>query len=350
MIKIPQLFRTYIWLVETIRRYQPITLEEINRIWTRTELSEGSPIPRNTFSRHLQAIEEMFDILITCSHGKGASYRIADASQLRSNTLQRWMLSTMSVAGAVQESRTLHDRILLENVPSGDILLTELTRAMQNSHTLTISYRKFIDSQPYQCEVEPYSLKLFRQRWYLLARRTDRSYLAIYALDRMEFATETEQSFRLPDAFMAEQHFRHMYGVFQPGKDEEPVHIRLRTYNGEWNYLRTLPLHHSQKEVKTNGHKDNKSRDAALARADAKPVTKPLAEHVSASVSEPVAEPFAEPYVDFTLYVSPTYDLKLELLAHANNIEVLEPQSLRQEMYDMLQRAARRYEQGKLHR
>lgn len=305
MIKAAQLFQTYIWLVDTIRRCQPVSFEEINRRWMLTAMSGGEPFNARTFRRARNAIEEMFDINIHCSLGANGMYRIHDES-MRGNSVKQWMLSTLSVTGAVRDAHKMQDRILLESVPSGDQMLTEVTRAMQNGHTLRICYQKFIDSEPYEAELEPYCLKLFHQRWYLLSHRVDRDYLAIYSLDRMQRADETANPFELPKGFDPKEFFGNMFGVFQPAKDEKPVNLILRTYKGEWNYLRTLPMHHSQTEVDRGRTRDG------------------------------------EEYVDFRFRLFPTHDLKFELLSRIANIEILEPVELRHEICDMLVRAAER--------
>lgn len=311
--KVPQMFQTYIWLIDTIRRHQPITLAQINRRWLNNALSEGEEFHRNRFREYCIGIEEMFGVEIACDRGGTASkeryaYRITNEQELRHNPMTRWLLSTMTVAGAVRDSQHLQRRILLEHVPSGDELLLSLTRAMEAGRTVKVQYQKFKDAEPYECELEPYCLKLFRQRWYLLAHRIDRTYLAIYALDRMSEVEETENAFQVPDDFDAELHFAEMYGVFQPTAQEPASRILLRTYRGEWNYLRTLPLHHSQ-------------REEAIVRAP------------DGSIQ----------YVDFSLYVSPTLDLRIELLSRGSSIEVIAPAMLRQQMQDDLRKTLDQY-------
>lgn len=301
MVKIKKLFSTYIWLLDTIYRLGPISLKNINQRWVLSEQSGGNPFPRSTFYKLLDAIEDTFGVNITCDF-RDNTYSIEDTRALTQNTLSRWMLSTMSVAGVVRESRSLQNRIVLEAVPSGDMLLTEITRAMENSVTMKIRYRKFVDVQSYEAEVEPYCLKLFHQRWYLLAHRVDRDYLAIYALDRMETASQTNTPFVLPSDFDAQQHFSHLFGVFQPGDNDKLELVRLRTYDGEWNYLKSLPMHESQREVKRT-----------------------------------------DKYVDFAFNLYPTLDFKLEILSRGANIEVMEPASLRQSISEMAQAAAARY-------
>lgn len=303
MVKIKQLFSTYIWLLDIIYRSGPISLKEINARWVLSDLSGKMPLSRFTYYKMLDAIEDTFGVKIVCDFRNENRYSIADYKSLTKNTMARWLLSTMSVAGVVREAKQLQDRIILEQVPSGEMLLTEVTRAMQHNVTLKIRYRKFIDAEAYETELEPYCLKLFRQRWYLLAHRPERDYLAIYALDRMETAEETKTPFYLPKDFDANMHFENLFGVFQPqASNERPQLIRLRTYNGEWNYLNTLPLHASQKEVKRTNE-----------------------------------------YHDFTILVLPTYDLKIEILSRGKNIEVLEPQSLREDIKQMIKETLERY-------
>lgn len=356
MNKIPALFNTYIWLIDTINRTGHITLEEINDRWIRTEQSGGEPMHRNTFRRHLDNIEEMFDIIIECDP-RTYAYHIGNKSGLRQNSLKRWMLSTMSVAGAVRESRSMQNRILLESVPSGDLFLMEVTRAMESGRTLKIRYQKFVDAEPYECELEPYCLKLFHQRWYLLAHRTDRTYLAIYALDRMTQVTEGDGRFQLPADFDAEQYFSTMYGVFQPAAEEKPVRVVLRTYKGEWNYLRTLPLHPSQVEIVPKEEPptpaQTKEAPAQTKEAPGKEKENPAQTKEAFSASEQcsLVPPLARAHnnkeaehVDFYYVLCPTLDFKLDLLSRGDLIEVLAPESLRQSMKDMILLAAKRYE------
>lgn len=303
----PTLFRTYLWLANIIRRSHGISLKEINEQWVRTEQSRGVPFHRNTFYSHLRAIEDMFDVNIECDRRvRGGSYHFADNTSLHDKGLSQWVVSTMSVAGAVKDSNEVKDRILLERVPSGDHLLSVVTYAMKKGQTLRIRYRKFIDAEPYETEIEPYCVKLFRQRWYMLAHRKGRDYLAIYAFDRMEMAKMTDNSFSISDQFDAERYFKNLFGIFQPQPNEHLETIIIRTYNGEWNYLRTLPLHGSQKELQGT-----------------------------------------EEYIDFSICVYPTRDLKLELLSRGANVEVVKPLALRREMADMIRAASKRYSRKK---
>ena len=301
MIKIARLFQTYIWIIDTIRRHNGITLETLNAQWTRTQISDGIPIHRNSFKRYCDAIEDTFHLKIECRKTSlGYQYFLRHTQELHANDLKNWMLSTMTVAGIVSESKNIQERILLEHVPSGETFLSEITRAMEHGHVVHIEYRKFTDSEPYSVTAEPWCLKLFRQRWYLLARRTSDGTMRTYALDRMLHAESGEDTFELPKEFNAATQFQHSYGIFNA--EGTPSSIVIRTYDGLGNYYRTLPLHHSQQHT--------------------------------GSTPE---------YDEFHLLLYPTPDFIQEILSQSNRIEVIRPESLRNEIRQKLKAALERY-------
>jgi len=174
-------FKEYIWLVNTIYHARAITLSEINKKWQQTEMSEGITLSRTTFHRHRIAIEEIFGLYIDCDKKNGNKYYIGNDYVLREDSVQNWMLSTMSVGNILSESHSLHDRILLENVPSGGEMLQQVIKAMKESKKISITYRRYGGHATRTFELEPYCLKLFVQRWYLVGRFADRG-MAIFSL------------------------------------------------------------------------------------------------------------------------------------------------------------------------
>ena len=85
------LFQEYIWLVNIIHRYGRLTLEEINKHWLDTELSEGVPIARSTFNRHRDAILDMFghDALHRLSGGPRLHIQELPGAQGRGHPLRQ---------------------------------------------------------------------------------------------------------------------------------------------------------------------------------------------------------------------------------------------------------------------
>ena len=303
MMKAAGIFRQYIWLVETIHRARRITLNEINERWVKTEMSGGVPMHRSLFSRHRKAIEEMFELCIECERrGSEYFYYIENKEVLENNDLQHWMLDLLSVGNLLMESTSLKSRILLENIPSGKQFLQPIIGAMKLSHKLILTYRKFDQQEASTLIVCPYAIKVFKQRWYLLAKNYKRSLPTIYAMDRMLNVQETDELFEFPEDFSTERFFKDFYGVLCHA-DEEVERIVIRAYPPLTHYLRTLPLHHSQNELQSTPE-----------------------------------------YADFEFYLHPTFDFLQELFAQTHEVEVLEPLRLRNSMKEYLLKALKRYE------
>jgi REP element-mobilizing transposase RayT len=160
------LFKQYVWLVDTIQRCKRITLADLNERWLRTELSEGRPLSRTTFNRHRNEVEEIFGITIGCDADN--RYYIVNSNLLRTDTVQQWMLSTLTVSNIVGEARNLHDRILLESIPTEGELLRQIVEAMQRGVLIDITYRRYGSTTDASWTIAPYCIKLFRRRWYLV--------------------------------------------------------------------------------------------------------------------------------------------------------------------------------------
>ena len=58
------IFSQYVWLVNTLRRYGRMTLEEINDKWQDDEVADGNPLSRSTFNRHRDAVLDMFGVML----------------------------------------------------------------------------------------------------------------------------------------------------------------------------------------------------------------------------------------------------------------------------------------------
>ena len=292
-------FKEYIWLVNTIYHAKTITFAEINERWLKTEMSEGVEMARTTFYRHKCAIEDIFGIYIDCDKKNGNKYYIGNEYVLREDSVQNWMLSTLSVGNMVEESQSLHNRILLEHVPSGGEKLQQVIKAMKENRMISLTYRRYGSSDK-TYTLAPYCVKLFRQRWYLVAR-FEGSMFKTYSFDRIESVELLDEKFKIDEDFDAARFFSDSYGIVVDDK-MAPERIVLRAYGYERYYLRDLPLHHSQREIA-----------------------------------------FTDEYCDFELTLRPTSDFKAQLLSRGQWVEVLEPQSLADEIVEWHKNAIERY-------
>lgn len=175
---------------------------------------------------------------------------------------------------------------------------THSLQALQQNKELEIIYENFVGKK-YTGIIQPLCIKLFKRRWYVLGRLPEGN-MRIFSLDRLKDLFVTDNKFVYPANFLANDYFANFYGILVT--DGKPEKIIIRTYNELPGYLRSLPLHPTQQELATkDGH------------------------------------------TDFSLCLVPTFDFIQELLLHRDQIEVLAPQSLRDEIAQIILRMSQRY-------
>jgi len=298
-MKPAQIFHQYIWIINTLKAYRKLTFEELNQKWQEAEVAEGAPLQRSSFNRHRDAILDMFGIIIDCEP-RTYKYYISNPEVLNDDSVVRWLFSTLTVHGVLTDCAAIKDRLVLEDVPAGEEFLEPIIRAAKSFHRVHLGYQKF-DAEGYVKTVCPYAMKRFQQRWYLLAKN-DQDQMRIYALDnRMTMVEQSDETFEMPADFSAEAYFADYFGVLTD-ENTPMAHVIVRAHNYTPNYLRTVPLHHSQREIATTEH-----------------------------------------YADFSFDIRPTPDFLGKLLSHASGIEILEPADVRQKMKDMITETLKRY-------
>lgn len=281
----------YTWLIDTIRRAGKITHKELSARWERNkELSDCRPLHRATFNHWRDAIYEQFSIIIDCQRVGGYLYYIANPEDIDENKLKKWMLDSYAVSNTIGENLSLKDRILVDEIPSGHDHLTTMLEAMKENKVVELTYRPFQKQHGYTFPIEPYCVKLFENRWYVLAHNVHYNDVRVYGLDRVENATITDISFKLPKDFSAADFFSSAYGIVI-SHDIEPELIVIRANKDHKHYLKSLPLHHSQQLLEE-----------------------------------------CDDYADFQLTVAPTYDFIMKLLQAGSMIEVIKPAELRKTM------------------
>ena len=243
-------FKRYMWLVDLLHAHGALSKEEIDDYWSRSSLNDKheSRIPKRTFMRMKNDIGSLFGIYIECRRTLGNKYALENAEDMKQGNVQQWLINGFSINNVLIESQQLKDRIILDEIPSGNRFLMLTIEAMQQNKTLRIKYRSFTMKQPREFEVAPYCLRCFKQRWYILGTRQGVKQPHFYSLDRVLTLDVTENTFKLPKDFHADEFFYDYYGVMQGDTEAGIVHIRVTSFYA--NYLRSLPLHHSQKEIK----------------------------------------------------------------------------------------------------
>lgn len=241
-----ELFKTYVWLVETIFRHGPLTLDEIGERWLDSSISGGQQLPRTSFNRYRTDIEDVFGIKINCNRSDGWRYYINRYSDMEANSVQNWMANTISLNNIISESKSVHDRILLEAIPTEGGNLQKVVEAMKLSREVEIGYLKYHSSESRLYTLQPYCVKLYHRRWYLLARYPDTKEFRLFAFDRINNVTIGKKRFKVDPRFNAREYFADCFGVAVTAS-EQVERVVLRAFGTQRFYMRDLPVHPSQR-------------------------------------------------------------------------------------------------------
>ncbi len=240
------LLSRYIWIVDTLRRYGRMTRAELADRWRKSSVSGGNELARRTFYNYRNAIAELFGINIECDPATFEYY--IDSADEHSSTVTDWMLNQTAMGQIMGDAADVASRIFVDDVPSARQWLSVAIAAIKEGRTLHFSYLPYTRVNPRHGNVlEPYFLKIFRQRWYVTGRNVQDNAVKTYALDRMTRAVMGPDTFEMPADFDPEAYCRDSFGImFTKG----PVHdVVLKVTTRQAKYFRALPLHHSQRET-----------------------------------------------------------------------------------------------------
>lgn len=296
------LFKTYIWLIETIHRYGSITLSELSNLWIKSAISDGTPMSRTSFNRHREEIEDIFGIKIVCSRSNGNKYFIENADVINCVSVENWMANTISINNIIAENKSVSDRILLESIPSEGGNLQAAIVAMRRNNILRFDYKKYYSSEIKHYFVQPYCVKLYHRRWYLLGKYPSTKDYRMFAFDRMSDVQITSEKFLFDTSFDASEYFKECFGVAL--NPSVPVQkIIIRAFLNERYYLRDLPLHPTQRFI---------------AEGDG--------------------------YFDYEITMRPTEDFLGYLLSRSHFVKIISPNSLAVQLQSMAKSILERYE------
>lgn len=295
-------FDRYVWLIDTINRHGHISKKEIDGLWRHSSLNERQDreLPERTFHNHREAILDTFGIEIKCDRALG--YYIANGDDLDGEEIRSWLLQSLSINNLLNESTDMRDRILFEKIPSSQQWLSVIVHAMRDGKAVELTYQSFRSGEEHTFTAHPYCVKLFKQRWYMLACSEGYDTPRIYALDeRTKQVRQSTKKLVVPKKFDAHAYFADHFGIIAGG-GEAPVIVEIKVAAGQVRYVETLPLHHSQTLVEeTPG------------------------------------------YSIYRYRLVPTFDFKQEILSHGPDFEVLCPESFREEVKADIARMCKNY-------
>ena len=297
---VTELLQKYIWLVQTFIRAgeKGLSLEEISAKW---EDRFDSAYSRRTFNNHREAVEDVFGIRIDCNRSTNR-YFVEYSEDVSDEDAERaWLINTFTVNNMLSLGKErLSGRVSVEDIPSGHNHLTSVMEAMTEGHVIRISYLKYTSSKADIYTLRPYAVKEFAKRWYIIGYCLERKALRVYGLDRVHSLDILGERFEMEKGFDVDELFATSFGIYLP--EEAAKTITFRTSATEAKYLRDLPIHSSQEEVSSDGRT-----------------------------------------VTFSIFVCPNRNLIMEFCKYGDRLEVLSPESIRNQVASQLISAAALY-------
>lgn len=300
------LFGRYVWLIDLLRQYTRLSYKEINEKWKRSGLSYGDDdnLPIRTFHNHRAAIRDIFNIDIEIDPNvSGYKYHIENTDKLQGDAFRSWLIDSFATLNQLQADRSLEGRVQFEDIPSGGKWLTLFMQAMRENKVVQITHQGFGKGNANTFDIEPYNLKVVQRRWYVIGNnpyyvdynKRHKKHIPevrVYGLDRIQSAVMTDKTFVMPHDFDINKFYEGCCGSIP--SDEDIEHVVIRAYYQSPDYLRTLPLHESQQELESDEESTLFSYDVKL-----------------------------------------TYDFLQLIMQQGDQVEVLEPESLRTEMRNL---------------
>ena len=276
-----------------IRRYVPA--EEL------LDAAQGDnreePVTRRTLQRNFHEIEELFGI--TIKHAAGKGYYISEYASVSGRYVQ--LLRDIEMLQFLEENKELHDLIIPEESRMVfSVEIAPVIQAIQRRQVVSFDYTYFREDERVRRKtVRPYFLKESQGRWYLLGMDEDDK-LKCFEMGRIADFRVHEKTFERDESIRAKELFKDCFGVWNdPEIPVEEIILRYDRLDGR--FLRTLPIHPSQ----------------TIIQEDADGIT-------------------------IRLNLRITNDLRMELLRRSRSVEVIRPEHLRRELYEIYEKAAER--------
>ena len=290
----------YSLIIKKLRKH-PANFDEILDYLDReSELQEYDfRISKRTFQRDLNDIRTLYNIDIQYSKSKRAYYIDYDEQ----DEVSERILEAFDTFNALNISDRVSNHIHFEKrKPQGTENLHGFIHAIKNHLQIKFEYQKFWEDEPTTRNIEPYALKEFKNRWYVLAKDLKDNKIKSFALDRLSDLEISKNKFEKPADFDINQYYKYCFGIISPN-DDNPKEIILSFTAYQGKYIKTLPLHESQEILIDN---DEKLR------------------------------------IKLTLFL--THDFYMELLSYGDELKIIQPQELVEDIKSTLERTLKLYQ------
>lgn len=255
-------------------------------------------VSKRTFQRDLEDIRSLYNIDIQYNFSQKVYYIDTDEQP----DVNERIMEAFDTFNALNITDRLSDYIHFEKrKPQGTENLYGLLHAIKNKLQIKFIYHKFWENEISHRQTEPYALKEFKNRWYVLAQDLKDNKVKSFALDRLTDLEISKKHFQYPLDFKVNEHYKYCFGIISPN-GQEPKEIILSFDPFQGKYIKTLALHDSQVILKDN-----------------------------------------EDELQIKLNLCITFDFIMEILSYGENVKVIKPDSLIDELKSIYKNAYDNY-------
>jgi len=256
---------------------------------------------KRTFQRDVEDIRSLFNIDIQFDFRRKV-YFIEDDGQ---EDLNSRLLEAFDTFNALNMAENVSQFVLFEKrKPRGTEHFPILLQAIKGHHLVSFTYFKFEMEEFTERFAEPYALKEFKGRWYLIAKDAKDNKIKTFGLDRITDVEISKQKYKPEPGFEATLIFKDCFGIIND-EDMEAEEILLSFTRFQGQYIKSYPLHESQETLLEN---DNEIR--------------------------------------IRLFVKPIWDLQMELLSYGEAVKIISPEDLKEAMIETYHNSLKIYKLG----
>lgn len=297
-----QFIKRHHLIVNKLRK-KPSSFDEIqDYLKIQSELDEENyEMEIRTFQRDLKEIASLYSIEIEYNRSSKVYEIIQDVNEINNERL----VESFELFNALSLTENLSKYIILEKRrPMGTENMFGILHAIKNRFVIQFLHEKFwdVDQDKKTRIVHPLALKESKYRWYLVALDEKDSMIKSFALDRISNVVISQNKFQYPDSYNPEFAFQNSFGIINDGTPAQKIVLSFTFEQGK--YIKSLPMHHSQKIIIDN-----------------------------------------EKELQIELFLQPTYDFAMELLSIGKEVKVLEPKELQNKIIRRFEEALERYKE-----
>lgn len=208
---------------------------------------EDISISQRQFQRQIKDIWKLWGISIKYNRTKN-QYYIDDTSPESMRYREALDIFTLMDLSGQQSPHIIFEKrkpLGTENIPA-------ILKAIKNDKTVHFCYKKFYESYEEQRRVKPLFIKESNNRWYIVGYDLEKQDLRVFGIDRVQHLTIGKKYKTDLDLAHTLQLFEHCFGIILPKKNDQVEEIILSYTGFQGQYIKTMPLHHTQEIVKEN--------------------------------------------------------------------------------------------------